>query len=53
MDPQTLAEFGDFLTANNMQGIGTIVGENAATVIIEDGKIKESGEEPENNKIEE
>ena len=53
MDPQTLAEFGEFLTANNMQGIGTIVGENAATVIIEDGKIKESGEEPENNKIEE
>ena len=53
MDPQTLAEFSEYLAQNNMQGIGTIVGENAATVIIEDGKIKESGEEPENNKIEE
>lgn len=41
MDPQTLADFGEFLTAQNMQGIGTIVGENAATVIIEDGRVQE------------
>ncbi len=42
MDAQTLAEFAEFLTEQNMQGIGTIVGENSATVIIEDGKVKEN-----------
>ena len=42
MDAQTLAEFAEFLTEQNMQGIGTIVGENSATVIIEDGMVKES-----------
>ena len=50
MDPQTLAEFSEYLALNNMQGIGTIVGETSATVIIEDGKIKngDSPEEPNN-----
>ena len=46
MDPQTLADFGEFLTAQNMQGIGTIVGENAATVIIEDGRVQEKETNP-------
>ena len=41
MDPQTLEEFGQYLESQQMQGIGTIVGETAATVIIEDGKVKE------------
>lgn len=41
MDPQTLAEFGNYLVEQNMQGIGTIVGEAAATVIIEDGRVYE------------
>ena len=41
MDPQTLAEFGEFLTEHNMQGIAARVGEEAATVIIEDGRVKE------------
>ena len=49
MDPQTLAEFGEFLTEQNMQGIGTIVGETAATVIIEDGRVQEqTAKTPEN-----
>lgn len=50
MDPQTLADFGEFLTAQNMQGIGTIVGENAATVIIEDGRVQERENMPTNQK---
>lgn len=41
MDQQTLAEFGDFLEENSMQGIGTIVGNNSATVVIEDGMVAE------------
>ena len=40
MDQQTLKEFSEYLTACNMQGIGTIVGDTAATVIIEDGKVQ-------------
>ena len=50
MDPQTLAEFGNYLVEQNMQGIGTIVGEAAATVIIEDGRVyeDEAPAEPEN-----
>ena len=47
MDSQTLEEFGRFLEAQEMQGIGTIVGENAATIIIEDGRVKEPEEEQE------
>ena len=46
MDPQTLAEFAEFLTEQNMQAIGTIVGENAATVIIEDGRVQEKENTP-------
>lgn len=42
MDSETLAEFGDWLAKRNMQGIGTIVGNEQATVIIEDGCVKES-----------
>lgn len=42
MDPQTLEDFGQYLESQQMQGIGTIVGETAATVIIEDGHVKES-----------
>lgn len=41
MDATTLAEFGAYLAERNMQGIGTIVGDTAATVIIEDGMVKE------------
>ena len=51
MDPQTLKEFSEYLTACNMQGIGTIVGDTAATVIIEDGKVQNQeapAETPEN-----
>lgn len=46
MDPQTLAEFNEYLTAQNMQGIGTIVGDNAATIIIEDGIVQEQNTQP-------
>lgn len=42
MDQQTLAEFGAWLEELNMQGIGTIVGNTAATVIIEDGRVKDN-----------
>ena len=42
MDAQTLDEFGKYLESQQMQGIGTIVGDTAATVIIEDGKVKDS-----------
>lgn len=41
MDPQTLKEFGEYLSQQNIQGIGTIVGDTAATVIIEDGCVLE------------
>ena len=47
MDPQTLAEFSEYLQAHSMQGIGTIVGDNAATVIIEDGYVQEPAAMPE------
>lgn len=46
MDPQTLSEFNEYLTAQNMQGIGTIVGDNAATIIIEDGRVQEQNTQP-------
>ena len=42
MDTDTLAEFSQFLAEMGMQGIGTIVGDERATVVIEDGMIKES-----------
>ena len=38
---ESLAELSQYLESQQMQGIGTIVGETAATVIIEDGKVKE------------
>lgn len=46
MDPQTLSEFNEYLTSQNMQGIGTIVGDNAATIIIEDGRVQEQNTQP-------
>jgi DNA repair exonuclease SbcCD ATPase subunit len=42
MDSKTIAEFNEYLVERNMQCIGTIVGDNSATVIIEDGQVKES-----------
>lgn len=51
MDTQTLADFGTWLESQNMQGIGTIVGNTAATVIIEDGRVQEAGQ-PENEPAE-
>ena len=42
MDTDTLTEFSQFLAEKGMQGIGTIVGDEQATVIIEDGMIKET-----------
>jgi ABC-type lipopolysaccharide export system ATPase subunit len=51
MDPQTLAEFAEFLTEQNMQGIGTIVGDTAATVIIEDGMVQQKEPTTEHNAI--
>ena len=41
LDGKTLREFDAYLTERNMQCIGTIVGENNATVVIEDGCVKE------------
>jgi len=41
MDPQTLEDFDQYLSEQQMQGIGTIVGETSATVIIEDGRVFE------------
>ena len=46
MDRETLEEFGKYLESQRMQGIGTIVGDNAATVIIEDGRVKGPVDEP-------
>jgi len=44
MDGKTLDEFSRFLAEKNMQGIGTIVGENErATIILEDGRVKDAG----------
>ena len=41
---KTLDEFSRFLAEKNMQGIGTIVGENErATIILEDGRVKDAG----------
>ncbi len=40
LDGKTLREFDAYLTERNMQCIGTIVGENNATVVIEDGCVK-------------
>lgn len=41
MDSKTIAAFNDYLVERDIQCIGTIVGENNATVIIEDGCVKE------------
>ncbi len=49
MDHSTLAEFGAWLESQNMQGIGTIVGDTAATVIIEDGMIQQTTGQNEEN----
>ncbi len=44
MDGKTLDDFSRFLAEKNMQGIGTIVGENErATIILEDGRVKDAG----------
>jgi len=40
MDKETLLKFGTWLESQDMQGIGTIVGDTAATVIIEDGRVQ-------------
>lgn len=40
MDSETLAEFSAFLAEKEMQGIGTIVGSERATLIIEDGMVQ-------------
>ena len=42
MDGQTIAAFNEYLKERNMQCIGTIVGDNNATVVIEDGLVKEA-----------
>lgn len=42
MDAPTLEEFSKFLAEKGMQGIGTIVGDQQATLIIEDGIVKEN-----------
>ena len=42
MDGHTIAAFNEFLKERNMQCIGTIVGDNNATVVIEDGLVKEA-----------
>lgn len=44
MDSDTLTEFSEYLAGKGMQGIGTIVGKEQATVIIEDGRIEEKDE---------
>lgn len=42
MDSKTLEDFNAYLTERGMQCIGTIVGDNNATVLIEDGMVKEA-----------
>ena len=48
MDAETLNEFSEYLAEKGMQGIGTIVGDTKATVIIEDGQIKDTTSENNN-----